>query len=126
MLKVNGLGTNEKIKFHFDEELLKQNGFHYHEPLFDIPAHWTYFRGWKVGQLKILFLVNYYLEFYKGAQLGIDVLDDDYLQPYDYQLILERNPNHEHALKVKEFVEEELEKLQAAGILSGHKRGEYV
>ena len=26
-VKVNSLGTNEAIKFNFDEELLKQNGF---------------------------------------------------------------------------------------------------
>ena len=41
-----------------------------------------------------------------GSDIGIDILDDSFMQPYDYQYMLDRNPNFEPALKVKEQVEE--------------------
>ena len=56
----------------------------------------------------------------------IDVLDEDFLQPYDYQEILRRDPHHKLALNVLHQVENWMEELQTAGVLSGHKRGEYI
>lgn len=58
--------------------------------------------------------------------LSIDILDEDFLQPYDYQLILKRNPDHPAALQVQEFVEEQMEYFQKTGVLSGHVKGEYI
>ena len=56
----------------------------------------------------------------------IDVIDDDFGQPYDYQYILSKNPSHEFALKVKSKVEKEVWRLVDAGVISGHKRGAYI
>jgi hypothetical protein len=38
----------------------------------------------------------------------IDVLDENFLQPYDYQYILRKIPNHEFASTVRNNVEKQL------------------
>ena len=55
-----------------------------------------------------------------GSDIQIDILDEDFLQPYDYQYILENNPKCEPCLIVKEQVEEWIKYLQNSGVLSGH------
>ena len=58
---------------------------------------------------------------------GIDVLDEDSLQPYDYQMILDGAEDPDAcAMAVYEFVEAEMESLAKTGIVSGHVRGEYI
>ena len=61
-----------------------------------------------------------------GSDLNIMVLDMDFCQPYDYQRILSKNPNHPCASIVNEQVERWMEYLQEQGVLSGHVRGEYI
>lgn len=58
--------------------------------------------------------------------LRIDVLDEQFCQPYDYQHILNSGSSNAYAEAVCEAVENEMDKLQAAGILFGHVRGEYI
>lgn len=61
-----------------------------------------------------------------GDDIRIDVLDEDFCQPYDYQRMLEKNPNFEPALIVNEQVEEWMEYLQKNNVLFGHIKGEYI
>lgn len=61
-----------------------------------------------------------------GGQLRIDVLDEDFGQPYDYQMILEHNPKFAHALKVKANVERYMSNLTDAGVITGWKQGDYI
>lgn len=61
-----------------------------------------------------------------GSDIRIDVLDEDFCQPYDYQSMLHKNPTFEPALIVYEQVEEFMEYLQSKGALSGHIKGEYI
>lgn len=61
-----------------------------------------------------------------GSRLRIDVLDEDFGQPYDYQRILERNPNLEFAQKIKAQVEFQLELFSKAGVITGFTRGMYL
>lgn len=61
-----------------------------------------------------------------NSDIHIDVLDEDFCQPYDYQSMLRKNPTFEPALIVYEQVEEWMEYLQSKGVLSGHVKGEYV
>lgn len=61
-----------------------------------------------------------------GDDIRIDVLDEAFLQPYDYQRILSDHPDHETALIVQEQVERWMDYLQEGGVLSGHIRGEYI
>lgn len=59
----------------------------------------------------------------------IDVLDDLFGQPYDYQGILSKptydEPNRV-AVKCYQEVEKYMERLQKAGIIEGHVKGEYI
>lgn len=59
--------------------------------------------------------------------LKIDVIDDDFGQPYDYQLYLMSSDEPVRvASAIYEKVETELKKLQEACIIEGHVRGNYV
>ena len=58
--------------------------------------------------------------------LRIDILDEDWCQPYDYQSMLKNDPKFEPCLIVKEQVEKWMKYLQDKGILSGHEYGEYI
>ena len=61
-----------------------------------------------------------------NSDIEIDILDEDFLQPYDYQRMLYNNPTFEPAMIVKEQVEEWMKYLQDKGVLSGHVYGEYI
>lgn len=61
-----------------------------------------------------------------GSRLRIDVLDEDFGQPYDYQRILKNNPNLEFAQRVKAQVEFQLELFSRAGVITGFTRGMYL
>ena len=130
-VKVNGLGTNEAIKFNCDENLLRKNKFAFFRNSHgEIPSHWSYISYFSDDSdgfnTEISFNVTYYEEPYKGANLEIITIDEDFGQPYDYQSILEKNPKQVFALQVKDFVEEEMRKLKEAGIISGHNYVEYI
>jgi hypothetical protein len=57
---------------------------------------------------------------------NIDILDEDFLQPYDYQAMLLKNKNHPIAKSVYYKVNELLGKLQEDGIIIGFKIGMYI
>lgn len=57
---------------------------------------------------------------------NIDVLDEDFCQPYDYQSMLMRDINFRPAQQVFDRVDKELKKLQNDGIIIGYKRGMYL
>lgn len=61
-----------------------------------------------------------------GSDIRIDVLDEEFCQPYDYQAMLNRNPNHKLALEVRENVEYWMEYLQSRGVLKGHTKYAYI
>lgn len=61
-----------------------------------------------------------------NSDIRIDVLDEDFCQPYDYQYMLDKTPNFEPYLIVKEQVEDWMKYLQDKGVLSGHVYGEYI
>lgn len=118
---VNSHGTNAAIKAHIlpDNEM-RALKFTDHNP-----KQWYYYRmvpGLGKG-IEISFNVTIPKD---GSDIEIATLDEDYCQYYDYQCILERNPNLECALKVRDFVEQEMEYLQRYGVLSGYKRGDYI
>lgn len=115
-IEVNEHGTNKAIKFHIlPEKEMRLLGFtDYCED------RWSYFKD--LG-LDITFNVIIPKD---GSEAWIDVLDDSFGQPYDYQSILEDIPDHKFALSIKEKVEECMKTLTEAGVISGHKYGEYI
>lgn len=61
-----------------------------------------------------------------GSDWSIDVLDEDILQPYDYQHLLEENPKHSFALRVKQRVDDYMIQLINVGIISNWSVGDYI
>jgi hypothetical protein len=61
-----------------------------------------------------------------GGRLRIDVLDEDFGQPYDYQRILKSHPNLAFAQEVKARVESQMATLSEAGVITGYTRGMYI
>ena len=61
-----------------------------------------------------------------GSNIQIDILDEDFLQPYDYQYILQNNPIFDPCLIVKEQVEEMMIYMQEQGVISGYTKGDYI
>lgn len=56
----------------------------------------------------------------------IDILDENFCQPYDYQMMLHNNPDHQYAQMIKAFVDAKMLWLKCKGIISGWSIGDYV
>lgn len=59
--------------------------------------------------------------------ISIEILDEDFLQPYDYQIML-KNPNYvpKIAKIVHHKVQEIMKKLVDSGIIEGYKENDYI
>lgn len=124
-VELNNNCVNTKIKAHIlsDEEMKEISFTNYYEP------NWYFCRSIKFPQTKRYrgFDISFSVSISKdGSDIRIDILDEDFCQPYDYQMILNRNPNFPTALIVYEQVEEHMKYLQSKGVLSGHTKGEYI
>ena len=124
-VKVNSNGVNSKIKAHIlSDEEMKAIGFtNYYEPT------WYFCRSIKFPKTKRYkgFDISFSVSIPKnGSDIRIDVLDEDFCQPYDYQYMLNKDPKFKPALITFEQVEEYMEYLQSKGVLSGHVKGEYI
>lgn len=127
-VELNSHGVNAKIKAHiFDDTRMREFGFTDYAK-----DRWYFCRGINFKDVKkkkglsnidISFSVTIPKD---GSDIQIDVLDEWFCQPYDYQYILEKDPGHKIANIVKEQVEYWMEKLQEEGVLKGHVRGEYI
>lgn len=60
------------------------------------------------------------------SDLDINTIDEDFLQPYDWQAMIERKGAPMLAYACRDFVEKQMEFLQEAGLLEGHTKGEYI
>lgn len=127
-VELNSHGVNAKIKAHiFDDAKMREFWFTDYAK-----DRWYFCRGINFKDVKkkrglndidISFSVTIPKD---GSDIQIDVLDEWFCQPYDYQYILEKDPGHKIANIVKEQVEYWMEKLQEEGVLKGHVRGEYI
>lgn len=61
-----------------------------------------------------------------GHDWRIDVLDENFCQPYDYQYLLSVNPTLEYANNVANECEKWYRRLSEWGLLSGWHEGMYV
>ena len=114
---VNKNGNNTKIKCHLlPEEQMRKFGFR-------DTGHGTWCYGRDVAD-DICFSVSIDKE--NSYDFRIDVIDEDFGQPYDYQHMLATNSENEYAMKIWTGVEAHMKKLTDAGIISGHIRGEYI
>lgn len=62
----------------------------------------------------------------KTNHVEIDVLDEDWLQTYDYQLILKKDTKHHYALLVHAQVQKQMQKLQEIGVIDGYIPNDYI
>lgn len=124
-VEINSNYVNAKIKAHIlSDEKMKEIGFTDYSK-----TTWFFCRSIKFPKevrykgFDISFNVSIPKD---GSDIRIDVLDEDFCQPYDYQAMLHKNPTFEPALIVYEQVEEHMEYLQSKSVLSGHVKGEYI
>ncbi|MFK3936548.1 hypothetical protein ACI2JA_03400 [Alkalihalobacillus sp. NPDC078783] len=59
-------------------------------------------------------------------EINIDVLDENFLQPYDYQYLILIDKHNQAAKRVKKKVEDILNSLQEDGVITGYKSGMYI
>ena len=117
-IKLNSHGVNANIKAHIlSDEKMRRIGFT------DCAKDRWYFCKMLDKKNKISFNITIPKD---GSDIRIDILDEDYLQPYDYQYLLDKNPDFKFALDIKEKVEKWMKYLQDNSVLSGHKYGEYI
>lgn len=116
-VSTNKYGVNEKIRVHItSEEEMKRAGFR------KTRNKWVFTKD-LTGEDEIGLYVTINED--DPRDLDIQVIDENFGQPYDYQYILNRS-NNEFALRIKELVEVEIERLQSFGVISGHLYGEYI
>lgn len=124
-IKLNSNGVNAAIKAHIlSDEEMKEIGFtEYRKGYLYFCRKIRFPKERRYKGFDISFSVTIPRD---GSDICIDVLDEDFCQPYDYQEILHRDPKFKTALIVNEQVEEWMEYLQRHEVLSGHVRGEYI
>lgn len=117
-IEVNSYGTNKNIKAHIlPESKMRKIGFTDHNP-----NVWYFSKVW--DDVDISFNVS--IPKNESAEIHIDVLDEMFLQPYDYQYILKNMPSHPIASTIKNRVDEQMVYLIENGVLSNWEVGDYV
>lgn len=120
-IEVNEHGTNRNIKYHILSDAdMKTAGFRL---VTNSSLYGDYWYFCKFLQNEITFNVHILAD---GSDGWIDVLDEDFGQPYDYQYMLEKDSSHPFANYVKEEVEHWMKMLADAGIIEGHEYGQFI
>ena len=113
---LNEHGQNDNIKFHvLDKETMNSYGFGY-----------TYERWlFNVG---LTDTISMNIAISDDGEGLIDILDDDFLQPYDFQnMIIEMGNNAPSIAKIiQKKVYEIMNNLIYSGIISGWNYGDYI
>lgn len=124
-IEVNSHGVNKLIKYTIlSDENMRKIGFTDYSK-----DNWYFCRLIKFPNTNRYraFEISFSVSIPKdNSDIRIDVLDESFCQPYDYQYMLDKNPTFEPCLIVKEQVEEWMKYLQDNGVLSGHVYGEYI
>lgn len=110
------LSRNSNISFNvLDEEIMRLLGFTDYKKD-------TWYRVKMLNKL-----ISFNISINKETKEGkIDILYDDFCQPYDYQYILKNNPEHEYALKIHNEVQNIMKELCINGIVLGYKQNDYI
>lgn len=117
--------NNANISVHLlDEELMRLARFTDHRE-----DYWYYCRDLRPLTSGISF--NLSVNKRDASDWRIDILDEEFGQPYDYQSMIQRELDGEdfqgnYHWKVNEQVEYEMEHLTRLGIISGWKKGDYI
>lgn len=102
------------------EEDMRANGFIDH-----VKGQWYFYKN-----LGSSISFDLFIEKETNAEgehdFSIKVLDNSYLQHYDYQRILATNPHFEFASYIKSQVEDVIQDLERLGILKGFVKGMHI
>ena len=116
---------NKNIKVAcLDENILRKFGFTDNRQ-----GYWYYYKNvYHDKDRSFSFDVSFNISFKKedGKNLKIDVLDEAFCQPYDYQKMLKDDESFKPALQVHANVQEIMSKLSEAGIISGYTANDYI
>lgn len=122
-VEINEHGNNAAIKVHIlDEATMKLNGFKYFGGVptrpQDVP-HWYYCN-------RVYKDITFNFTIYSEDDWRIDILDEWFCQPYDYQAMYESGKYSTVVLTVMENVNEIMDSFVHKGIISGWKVGDYI
>ena len=120
-VKINEHGNNAAIKVHIlDDATMKSNGF---RRFISGEDNWWYFCK------RVYKDITFNMTIYDRGDWYIDILDELFCQPYDYQYLLE-NYSNDINTKVLEIVKKNVDEIMDSfvhkGIISGWKVGDYV
>ena len=115
-VEINEHGNNAAIKVHIlDDATMKLNGF-----------KWVHTRKeWYFCQ-RVHVDITFNMSIKSEDDWQIDILDECFLQPYDYQAMYESGNYRPVVLTVMENVNEIMDSFVHKGIISGWKVGDYV
>ena len=117
-VKINEHGNNAAIKVHIlDDATMKRNGF---QRFVDGIDNWWYFCN------RVYKDITFNMTIYDRGDWKIDILDECFCQPYDYQAMYERGDYRPVVLTVMENVNEIMDSFVHKGIISGWKVGDYI
>lgn len=115
-IQLNKHGNNAAIQYHIlAEDKMKRAGFR------KTSGGWYFFKP-----LDKRSRISYNVSITLNGDGRIDILDEDFCQPYDYEYILERIPNFSFAQMIKAGAVYYTMLLQQRGILSGYTYGDYI
>ena len=120
MIELTESHNNAAIKVHIlSESEMRKIGFTDYNP-----KKWYFCRYGMGGISDISFSVSVAKD--NPEDWRIDILDENFLQPYDYQHMLEMKSTHKTPKKVQKDVEHWMSYLAEKGVLEGHEYGEYI
>lgn len=62
----------------------------------------------------------------KTGEIKIDVLDECFLQPFDYQAQIQDGRNDDLINNINKQVQEQMKYLMDAGVITGYRMGDYI
>lgn len=117
-VKINEHGNNAAIKVHIlDDSTMKLNGF---QRFVDGIDNWWYFCN------RVYKDITFNMTIYDRGDWIIEILDECFCQPYDYQAMYEKGNHSPVVLTVKKNVNEVMDSLKHKGIISGWEVGDYI
>ena len=120
--QVNKYQTNVLLQGHIKSasEMVEYGFRRIEHKAIDVP-YWSYYTN-----LIPKYDIGFYLGLYDDGSIRIDVLDDDFGQPYDYQKLLDNDPYYMFPRKVFWEVDKVMHRLQDDGFISEYHTGMYV
>ena len=113
-VEINEHGNNAAIKVHIlDDATMKLNGFKW------VNEHWYFCK-------RVHKDITFNMSIYSEDDWQIDILDECFLQPYDYQAMYAGGNYRPVILTVMENVNEIMDSFVHKGIISGWKVGDYI